>query len=729
MSVPARHPLSVPGHAGRSDRAANSRARCSGEYLLCQKSMSEPRPALSVASPDDAQPEANTFGAAAAAWLLVYVSLAYVLFRFFRADLSAWDAPGHLDLARFYRDEVWPRFHGWNPHQLGGYAFGYAYPSLFHWFVGGLGRHVDLELSFRLVVAGSLLALPLSIRSVMRALGASDRVALAGTLAVLWVLAAIGGPVGFGGTLYGTFSAGLIAAGFSLPFYFAYLAALIRGQRSRPHLFLAAALLALIVMSHAFLMIMAAVASLAIFAVFYLPQGRGAVVAYTLHGLLALGASAVTWLPFVTYGGHYGGWFMKEYAMFIIATHTIGGAIGSGLAVGSLYLGLRLRPVGFRPLVVLALATVAAYLSMSLLGSFKAFDRVSLHPYRFEPFIAVFAAMMIVVAFAEVDRFRLLVPVLCVGCAVQLVRGAREWFAYSRRTVSIDVEPLRAAGGRGLICNDRHGGLLTAKYLSPHLLVYEVLNRGIPLLNGLFVESSPLGSYLHSLSTDLSSTSFVWHSEPIVAPDADPQQRLPLLLRALGVGWVLSDQPLPQLRGLANATRSLDATISTDVGTDRERYFFYRLDNPWVEFAQPVAVPHGQRFREIANAWWIAPDPAHRPVLALPDGAPGPAGRATDEVTAEIKSATEVDVRITSDVPRWVVLKIAYFPSWHAEADGQAVPIYRAAPDVMAFRARGTVHVRFAPGRTERVALVLSAAVWLGLAGLWWAARRPPRRA
>ena len=56
----------------------------------------------------------------------------------------------------------------------------------------------------------------------------------------------------------------------------------------------------------------------------------------------------------------------------------------------------------------------------------------------------------------------------------------------------------------------------------------------------------------------------------------------------------------------------------------------------------------------------------------------------------ENRTSFKLDVK--SDVPVPVLAKISYFPYWHAfDSSGKEIQIYRAAPNLMLFEAKGEV--------------------------------------
>lgn len=665
--------------------------------------------------------------------IAIHLILAYLLMRFVISDLGWWDLPAHFQAARFYRDHAFPWMHAWNPYELGGFPQGYGYPFLLHWLAGGLGRIIPIEIAFRVLIVLAIALLPVTIYLFLKAIQFSAPSARTGMLTSIGVLAGLGGPLPLGGTFFGVFVGGLAANAFAMPFYFGYLWALALGAKSNAHLIAAGALLGATVLSHPFAALMAGVAALGILVTHYRPLGTRALTRFALHGILGLLLSIVWWLPHLANRSFLGGWADNRYSLLGALTANPAAVVGTLAIVAAIVFVWPGGKLSFRSAVILFFVSLLFYLAIGLVENLPAFRRVPIHCYRLVPYVAVFA-VLILVEFAEwlgwqpwLERFMLL------ATAALLLGSGNDWFSYRRRHV--ELLGWANPGGRGLVLTD-HRSALGGKYSTPHLFFYDLIRRDVTLLNGLFVESSPLAIYSHSLVAWLSPTAWIWTAEPVSLGRLQPnsewdQQRLKSLCRTLGVSWILSDKSLEVLGPLAHSARTFSARVDTERGSDRELYYFYEFGFPLVEFSQPAAVDESRPWRDIANEWWRHSRLDTVPVLEQQPLMSDNAAPSDDRVSYQSSSATSIELDIQSQRPRWVLLKMQYFPDWVAQQAGHSIPILRAAPEFMMIKAKGKVHLEFTRSTLVRACSWISAASWtlVTLLGVGFAFRVFVRRA
>jgi len=74
-------------------------------------------------------------------------------------------------------------------------------------------------------------------------------------------------------------------------------------------------------------------------------------------------------------------------------------------------------------------------------------------------------------------------------------------------------------------------------------------------------------------------------------------------------------------------------------------------------------------------------------------------------------------VFIDSPVEQFVYLKAPYFPNWHAYQNGSEIPLFRAAPNQMAIKAKGIVELQFKRSIVELVSYAVSLLSWLMVVG------------
>ena len=81
-------------------------------------------------------------------------------------------------------------------------------------------------------------------------------------------------------------------------------------------------------------------------------------------------------------------------------------------------------------------------------------------------------------------------------------------------------------------------------------------------------------------------------------------------------------------------------------------------------------------------------------------------------------------LEIVSARPRWVYVRLPYFPTWHALQPTGELRVHEASVHLMAICATGTVELVSRSGRIERVAAIMSATAWATALLTWLAMRR-----
>lgn len=436
--------------------------------------------------------------------------------------------PGHLEAMRRFAERIWPLPWGWDPRYLLGAPLGVLYPPFFHWLGGGIGKVLGAEWALKLLVIGSVVALPPCLAASCRGLGLRRReagIAAAAGLAVLWLPG-----LGLGGTLRQTLVAGNVANGFALPLYLIVLATVRRGlgrPRSWP---LPAMFLALCLLSH-FLVGAVAGLTVAAFAAGSRRYGRGAVLAGS--GLLAAA-------PFLApFARHFKGGSRDVISYAPLPGVAEWVALGVFVALVTLAPSGRARRVLLPPAVLLALL----YLLRALL------------PFVGEPPFRM-----------EWHRFRLLLYLALVPAAVLAARrlpgGIRRGLgaaSVAAPLALIALFPYPAAGPSPLPLPDRLPDLAGTRVLvlasptSQNGSWHGLQTRLPALLNaegakGVFVEASPSSRAVFEIERIASGPGMQprWWAIRI-----DPSREGTMsaergagLLRGLGIGAIAAAEPV-----------------------------------------------------------------------------------------------------------------------------------------------------------------------------------------
>ncbi len=226
----------------------------------------------------------------------------------------------------------------------------------------------------------------------------------------------------------------------------------------------------------------------------------------------------------------------------------------------------------------------------------------------------------------------------------------------------------------------------------------------ITTMEGLYYESSATTPYHFLDAAELSTQP----SDPMRGLDypTAPEVKLGIEhLQMLGVRYFLAVSPSIQAQAAADPSLRLlasvgpypaDVTVAGKNVVEPQTWKVYRvLGSPLVQplADQPVVVPHTLRtpttWLDMSESWYL--DPARWDVYLAADGprswARVPIGDTTPPVVRE-PSTTVSAVRlhqesVSFDVSRAgvpVLVKVSYFPNWHAEG---ASGVYRVTPNLM----------------------------------------------
>jgi hypothetical protein len=645
----------------------------------------------------------------------LFVPTVGLVLLFWRTDLTSWDMAGHMHAAAYYRDHLWPRFSGWNSTQgFGGYPQGYFYPPLFAWMVGGLGKVVPLSWAARVVLGASIVLLPASGLAFMRSLQAPRRAAFG---AVFFMLSALllGSGIAFGGFFGATFSGGLVTAQFALPFVFFYLVVLERLVAGWRGVMAAAALLAFLVLSHGVESAGAALLS-AVYVPFFAGSWarlRSVLPRLVAHALVALALSAVFVGPCLAYREWTSGRPVTAFSAWGSVARAAWFFLPAGLlCVIAVLRAFRREARLERALLAPALLFLAVYVLLNALGSTKLGAELPVHAYRTLLFVFLFGSMAAGYTWSLVPFPRMAIgaaaAVFC--CAIALC--AMQHLSVARRRLGEASVPLPST--RGLVDVSLRSEL--ARIGSPHLLPAILEERGAQLLNGVFVESSAVSPYVNALLRELDPHAYVGGARRLRPNPALARWHASLL----GVQWMLSERsPSIDALGASSLPEGVDFPFSTEGGEKHLSMAIHRLEHPLAEFFPDEPLPVADdSWPIVVPAWWEAGAPTTRIPLraaSLPAAYGAPASDDRVELRQLARDRYEVDIE--SDAPRWVYVKLPYFPTWHAWQDGSEVPLYEASVHLIAVYGRGRIELISRPGLVERVCAATSLTGWsvLGL--------------
>jgi alpha-tubulin suppressor-like RCC1 family protein len=636
-------------------------------------------------------------------YLILYVPLTFLLVRFCMQDISSWDMPGHLVSSQYFRDFLWPYLSGWNQHQLMGFPQGYFYPSLSHWLIGGLGKVFPIVFCFRLVVCLSILLTPLSIERLCKKLGFSLHQQQLSVLLSMTVLAV---PKGFmGGDLMGTFGVGLVSQQFAIPIFFLYLSELQEYLNSGRSSWVRAGLWGgLLMLSHAFVSLAAFLCSLAFIWFIWKKYRLIGLLKYLGHGILwALMASA--WLvPYIYFESFQTGQQISLSFIQLLVFKNSWDQLAAVLlfSITAVCFVLNLWKTDKKVLLLILWVTEFVFFFILMRVSYyfpdlQAIQSLPLHPYRFIIFPYILLAMIAGFTIGKATHPNTVKAAAMLFFTVVIFPSIMFVIPELNRKISLNVH--FPDNDRILVSLGENSQLYPT---SPHMLSDQLSMQRHYLLNGLFTESGLNSPAIQSVMGELYNHPFYWGVQPLPA--------VPSLVAAhlhwLGINTLISDEKivhelLPQFHFLDAV--QVPARILRGDTESTESYSIYRLKNDFAEYAiqepQWVLAANQQEWTQRVLDWWTSdqelthewiwgkgPQPKWNP----------PPTPLPETLQVSLSENDQIHLKTGLKIPSWIYIKVSYFPNWHAYAeDENEIPVYQAAPGIMAVYGQGNVNLRF----------------------------------
>ncbi|MCH7541676.1 hypothetical protein IH981_02795 [Patescibacteria group bacterium] len=606
----------------------------------------------------------------------------YLVLVLWRNPLNIYDAAGHLSLVQTIAGDLWPKFSGWNYSELLGWPQGFFYPSLFHWLAATLSFIVGIEPAVKLLISGGLLALPLCISFFARSLIDDDFFSNILTLGLFILILLLPNFLGTG--IRALFQVGLLSNFFVIPIFFLFLASL-----HRENSFLTSGfLLALIVLTHIVAAIVAAV-YLILFLIIkkrFAPDGFK-LVHFVKVTVLALIITSFFWgpfilnLPYTSVSRHLASYFLPNIIVLIVS-------------LGLVFYSFREKNENILLLSTLAtlfslLAVVDAYL---IRGYGTSFALYPFHIYRFQPFIYIFLASAITLLllrqrwFFELGRYRLIGMIFLLG-GLGLVGGS----LYLRNPAvvpNIKLELTEPQGVKGRF-------LETFRRTESDPYWYGVQTEVVrkdekaSWAYGLFTDSSPNGPYLGSLIKSL---------RPEAYPEGDGYLLETISIGEEKAGQLLSYFSINQLINLEKTERKSIARI------ENEEINYFNVEKASesriFEIAQLPLKPVETSWDKAVEKWWLKEgEITEIPYLIngkkISEVSKDNLEKASVKVVETSENQTLFELKIDSEKKVPILAKISFFPYWRASSGGNPTPIYRAAPNLMIFEAKGDVVVEY----------------------------------
>ena len=637
--------------------------------------------------------------------ITVFSLLFIVLPFFFFNNLYIWDSAGHYLSAYYTKEFLFPGFSGWNPYAFTGFPQNYFYPPLFYWLAALIAQVMPLEAALKLLVSAAVLLTPYSFYFLARKFGFNEFKA---SMFMLFMYGFMFVPNYFfdsgaiGGNFDSTFNIGLLPNAFMLPFFFIALGVL-REELRHGKFFRSGVLVAfcsLIHFSGFVLLLLAFGMALHDFSVKKLQT-------FMKVCVLSFGLSAFWFVSFLLFSAEY-------FTIIIFPMFT--------------------QP--FLAIVVIALAAVSVnsfrgktdeaesmFLVLVTLFFGAVFFNLQFHLARLFPYFFAIAALMVFKALEKPGHIAVLGVVA--GMALALL------FVPALNVFGIGGASFEA----GKLPSFDEGRMLVVQADVPrdhHHIIRSLLVKdyGVQTSKGLFIESSLNSKFISDLELGLNSGSFVWgdYFEPQFYEKLSQEEKHSLIEKQLslfGVSFIISNDAnlsvsaVPESVGSQeiapfSSIASFPDRLSGALASSGEPYYMYRLKP--VGLFEPLAeepeffTGSVAQWRSTTVFWFFDLNRIGREMVLSaekPEWSPA-SGAEKISLLSNSKSFDRFSFHIGSEKEVPVLVKVGFFPDWHAYSSGKEIPVYRASPDLMLVYAKGEVDFVFEKSPAEKISLAVS---------------------
>ena len=633
----------------------------------------------------------------------VTIISAFLAFLFWRNPLTVYDAAGHVSLVQTIASDFWPKMSGWNSTELLGWPQGVFYPSLFHWLAAGISFLTGVPTAIKLLISVALVVLPASIYYFALAFTQDKRWAAIVTVVLFALILVFPNFLGTG--VRALFQIGLLSNFFVLPLLLLFLASLHRGNN---YLF-CSILLSLVVLTHLVAAMVAGI-YLVLFIINKALMGkltRNLLVNYSKMIFLVATLTAFFWIPFIlnleytSVSRHVSSYFLLNFVVLIISI---------GLVVYSWReKDLNVLTLSKAALFITFLAVIDAFLIRNNETSFFLYQA---HVYRFQPFAYLLLTAAIIITASKYIKFdrwgftSLGVLFGALGLIVVLVLAKNPVKLPDAR---FELKNADVVKGRFLETFRRTESDPFWYGLQTQL---NKENQNAAWTYGLFTDSTPNGPYLGSLIRSLKPEAYPEGDGIFIETKTVDQIKITPLLDLFAIDYLID----------------LDYEKENSIGTlqqgEENKYFTAEknADTSVFEVTQLPLEPVKHNWNKEVEEWWLQKGEITKvPYLSQGKELSKVPKKDLQEAKVQIVSTnenkTEYELKVDSENTVPILAKISYFPYWKVIVDGQEAPVYRAAPNLMVFRARGEVELVYKEPTINRIALFISLISWVVILG------------
>jgi len=642
-------------------------------------------------------------------YILISLTLVsfYLALLFWQNSLYVYDAAGHVSLVRQIASNFWPSLSGWNPRELLGWPQGIFYPSLFHWLAATLSFITGIHIAIKVLVSLALVILPISLLAFGKSLIKNQF--WSGVMAILLFFLILIFPNFLGTGIRSLFQIGLLSNFFVLPFVFFFLASV---HREGKDLITPTILLSLIILTHIVAALVVIIYLVIFLASKFLIEKKIDIIFYLKIIIFTLLLTVFFWLPFMlnlsytSVSRHVGSYFLPNVVVF-------------GASFLLIFYGWRKKEANLFILSSFSslFALVATIDLLLIRGWGTSFVLYPFHIYRFQPYIYLFfglAVLLFLIKKPLCQRIQkdILIKNIIFALSVGLILTSVLW-SNPAELPNTQLKFKNAGIVKGRFLETFRRGEVEPFWYG---LQTEILanDKNAVWAYGLFTDSSPNGPYLGSLIKSARPEVYMEKEEALIETKIINQKKTEQLLKLL-----------------TNFTISLDNKEKNSIGTlvieNETKYFNIQKvsDSNLFEVVNLPLKPIEGSWNVEVERWWTSKGTVKNlPYLTNGEKLPKLSAKEIENARVKLlntnKNQTNYKLRIDSYNSVPILVKISYFPYWKAFGkEGKEIPIYRAAPNLIVFAARGEVELVYNEPIINRVALFISLISWVIVFGLF----------
>jgi len=618
---------------------------------------------------------------------LIYTTLiVLVVYPFLRYNnLDIWDTSGHYQAIWFVKNYLLPQhtYTGWNPFAFAGFPQGLLYPPLFHFVGAMLAAFTNIDLALKLLVVAPILLFPVVIYFFCKVYTALSKDEL--TILVIFYTFALflfGNMVG--GSIGSTFNSGMVVNNLALVLFFLFLTVI-----KLRKFFLSVFLLALIILTHLPTTVAALIALVALAL-----YNRSNIKWYSAVAITTFCLTCFWTIPLLV--------FSSESAFdFLGAVKVITIIEVLAFIFFLYYAGKEYRPK-FNEIASICFL-ISLVCLVSLIAKFPTWHvyRIMNYAYWLLPLLMFFGLKIL--------------GVITDKKLLALLTAAFIFYASSSGISVISNTPFKVA----LPSVSSENRIIVNYNIPAPINMPHYLNDQIPIVSGntpvlgLFLEESTNSFYLMQYVYRLSNRNFVWGINPaefmkFAGQKLDEEK----IAQLYNIHYILetdhfSDVTEGIIGEIPNSGGSFNDTSSALVL--KELPNSGHLVEPLTDFTLYKATD-AKMWKERVNSWFFT-YPLPKELIINSDNR---------QLISSPKSYEITDIKYTSDMsaisfysraesPSWILIKVSYFPKWHAFMNNEKIPVYRVSPNLMAVYGTGQISMRYYDFQWENALRVFSA--------------------